>query len=249
MIRHALLAAAILVAPLPVAGATVFAAPVAWREGGVYRLVTAPEQVADVALQPGENLVSVAAGDTARWVIGDTASGSGAGRRIHVLVKPTASGLRTNLVIATDRRVYHLALESRVSGAMAGIGWTYAEDALIALRAGREEGRPGTVALALEGLNFSYGIRGPRVPWRPLRVFDDGRQTFIEFPPGFGGGEAPPLFAIGAGGAAELVNYRVRGRYYIVDRVLGSAELRLGGRRQQVVRIVRLGPPARRRGE
>ena len=82
-----------------------------WSEGALYRLYTAPGEVSDIALQAGENLVSVAAGDTARWVIGDTASGSGAARRTHVLVKPSAAGLSTNLVIATDRRVYHV--ESR----------------------------------------------------------------------------------------------------------------------------------------
>ena len=46
-----------------------------WSEGAVYRLYTAPGQVSDIALQPGESLVSVAAGDTVRWIIGDTSSG------------------------------------------------------------------------------------------------------------------------------------------------------------------------------
>src|SRR3546814_21115297 len=55
---------------------------------------------------------AVSAGDTVRWVIGDTTSGSGETRRVHVLVKPFAPGLTTSLVIATDRRTYHLQLES-----------------------------------------------------------------------------------------------------------------------------------------
>jgi type IV secretion system protein VirB9 len=92
-----------------------------WSEGTLYRLYAAPERVSDIALQPGEGLISVAAGDTARWVIGDTASGSGAARRTHILVKPSAAGLRTNLVIATDRRVYHVQLESMARSAMASI--------------------------------------------------------------------------------------------------------------------------------
>ena len=62
---------------------------------------------------------------------------------------------------------------------------------------------------------------------------------FIEFPPALESTEAPPLFVIGASGKAELVNYRKRGRYYVVDRLFGAAELRLGGKRQQVVRIIR----------
>jgi type IV secretion system protein VirB9 len=213
----------------------------AWMEGALYRLYTSPERVSDIALQAGEALVSVAAGDTSRWVIGDTTSGAGAARRTHILVKPSAVGLRTNLVIATDRRVYHVQLESTARTAMASISWTYPEGELLALRRGEgAEPQPSVAAgVAVEALNFGYRIEGDDPPWRPVRAFDDGSQVFIEFPPGISQGEAPPLFVRGEGGRTELVNYRVRGRYYVVDRLFGEAELRLGERRQQVVRIVR----------
>ena len=213
-----------------------------WSEGALYRLYTAPGQVSDIALEAGESLVSVAAGDTARWVIGDTASGRGAARRTHILVKPTAPRLRTNLVIATDRRVYHVELESSPRAAMASISWTYPQDDLLALQRAGEE--PVATGLAVEALNFNYRIEGDKPPWRPLRAFDDGRQVFIEFPPTLSQGEAPPLFVRGDKGAAELVNYRLRGRYYVVDRLFGAAELRLGAKRQQVVRIIRQGRPS-----
>jgi len=217
-------------------------------EGAIYRLYTAPGQVSDIALQPGEALVSVAAGDTARWVIGDTASGSGATRRVHILVKPTSVGLTTNLVIATDRRVYHVDVKSNARTAMASISWTYPEDALMALKAAASAAPAERVAagVAVEALNFNYRIDGDNPPWRPLRAFDDGRQAFIEFPPSLAQGEAPPLFIIGEGGRAELVNYRLKGRYYVVDRLFAAAELRLGEKHQQVVRIVRDEPGGRR---
>lgn len=220
----------------------------AWAEGALYRLYTAPGRVSEIALQPGESLISVAAGDTARWVIGDTASGSGAGRRTHVLVKPSAVGLRTNLVITTDRRVYHVQLESTARTAMASISWTYPEGELLALRAGQPSAEPPVAAgVAVEALDFGYRIEGDDPLWRPLRAFDDGSQVFIEFPASLAQGEAPPLFVLGDGGRAELVNYRVRGRYYVVDRLFAAAELRLGERRQQVVRIVRDDARGRRR--
>ena len=215
----------------------------AWTEGALYRLYTAPERVSDIALQAGESLVSVAAGDTARWVIGDTSSGSGAARRTHILVKPSAAGLKTNLVIATDRRVYHVEVESSARAAMASISWTYPEDALLALqRATAEE--PVASGLAVDTLNFNYRIEGDNPPWRPLRAFDDGAHVFIEFPPSLPQGEAPPLFVRGDKGGAELVNYRLKGRYYVVDRLFSAAELRLGEKRQQVVRIIRQGRPS-----
>ncbi|CCG42726.1 hypothetical protein PHAMO_420008 [Magnetospirillum molischianum DSM 120] len=65
---------------------------------------------------------------------GDTTSGAGEGRRVHVLVKPFAPGLRTNLIITTDRRFYHLQLESTVRTSMAAISWTYPKGTLIALQ-------------------------------------------------------------------------------------------------------------------
>ena len=51
--------------------------------------------------------------------------------------------------------------------------------------------------------------------------------------------EAPPLFVIGENKQAELVNYRVQGRYYVIDRLISVAELRLGSKKQEVVRIER----------
>ena len=213
-----------------------------WSEGAIYSLYAAPERVSDIALQPGETLISVAAGDTVRWVIGDTTSGAGTTRRTHILVKPSAAGLRTNLVISTDRRVYHVHLESTALTAIASMSWTYPHDELLALQridAAIDAAMPVADGLRIEALNFGYQIKGDKPAWRPVRAFDDGRQVFIEFPPGLAAGEAPPLFVLGAGGKAELVNYRVRGRYYLVDRLFAQAELRLGERRQQVVRIAR----------
>jgi type IV secretion system protein VirB9 len=215
-----------------------------YSDGAIYHVFTAPGQVTDIALQPGEALGAIAAGDTVRWVIGDTSSGSGAAKRTHVLIKPFTAGLATNLVITTDRRTYHLALTSTGHTAMAALSWTYPQDELIALRAAAEQAaaaQPVASGLAIEQLHFDYAISGDRPAWRPLRAFDDGRQTFIEFPASLSVIEAPPLFLVDAKGTASLVNYRVRGRYYIIDRLFDTAELRLGLKRQEVVRISRLG--------
>ena len=222
-----------------------------YQEGALYRLYAAPERVSDIALQPGETLTSVAAGDTVRWTVGDTSSGSGEAKRTHLLVKPFAPGLSTNLVIATDRRVYHVQLTSTASMAMTAIRWTYPQDELIALARqaeATETARPISAGIAVERLDFGYGITGDRPAWRPLRAFDDGRQTWIEFPADIATGEAPPLFVLGEKGEAELVNYRVTGRYYIVDRLFAAAELRLGAKRQKIVRITRNAKPQRQAG-
>ena len=131
---------------------------------------------------------------------------------------------------------------------MTSVSWTYPEEALLALRGSEAADEPVAASVAVDALNFNYRIEGDEAPWRPVRAFDDGRQVFIEFPPGLGDGEAPPLFVTGYGGRAELVNYRVRGHYYVVDRLFAAAELRLGERHQKVVRIVRDNARGQRRG-
>ncbi|HZV11034.1 MAG TPA: P-type conjugative transfer protein TrbG [Novosphingobium sp.] len=213
-----------------------------YSDGVLYRLLAAPERVTDIALQPGESIVSVAAGDTVRWTVGDTTSGTGETKQVHILVKPFAAGLTTNLIVTTDRRTYHLQLASTAVTAMAALSWTYPQDALIAIRRNQAEAReamPVASGLAIEHLDFAYAITGDNPAWRPLRAFDDGRQTFIEFPASIAVGEAPPLFVIGEVGDAQLVNYRMVGRFYVVDRLFAAAELRLGGKKQAVVRIAR----------
>lgn len=216
-----------------------------YAEGALYQIYAKPGQVTDIALQEGEQLVGtgpVAAGDTVRWMIGDTVSGIGPAARVHILVKPIRPDIATNLVINTDRRTYHLELRANPSVYMASVSWTYPQDQLIALRQARAEAEraaPVAAGMDLSLLNFRYAIEGDRPDWRPLRAFDDGARVFIEFPESIAQGELPPLFVIDTKGEAELVNYRVSGRYMIVDRLFARAELRLGGRKgQQTVRIV-----------
>ncbi|MFA6031420.1 MAG: P-type conjugative transfer protein TrbG [Myxococcota bacterium] len=216
-------------------------------DGALYQVYASPGQITDIALQPGEQLVGsgpVAAGDTVRWIIGDTESGTGGTKQVHILVKPTRAELITNLVINTDRRTYHMELRSTPSTYMASVSWQYPQDQLIALRRQNQQAeaaQPVSTGIDLSRVNFRYDVTGDRAPWRPLRAFDDGKQVFIEFPRGIGQGEMPPLFVVGPqGDTSELVNYRVRGNYMIVDRLFAAAELRFGaGKNQQRIRISR----------
>lgn len=151
-------------------------------------------------------------------------------------------GLGPEFLITTDRRTYHLTLTSAAGPAMSALSWTYPQDTLLALKRAADvtaAAMPLAAGLDIDQLHFDYAISGDKVAWRPLRAFDDGKQTYIELPAGLGATDAPPLFVIGAKGAAELVNFRLRGRYYVVDRLFDVAEMRLGAKHQQIVRIVR----------
>ena len=212
--------------------------------GALYQVYAAVGEVTDIALEPAEKLVAVSAGDTVRWVVGDTTSGDGAMQVVHILVKPIAPDLETNLVITTDRRTYHLELRSSAKTYMASVSWTYPASDLLALRGKQDRADIANATIADSGINieqlhFRYRLEGD-APWKPTQVFDDGAKVYIRFPSGLAQGEAPPLFVVGSDGKPALVNYRVHGTTYIVDRLFAAAELRLGSGTQRVVRIVRL---------
>jgi P-type conjugative transfer protein TrbG len=213
--------------------------------GALYQVYVSPGQITDIALEPGEQLKGtgpVAAGDTVRWIIGDTESGNGDTRRVHVLVKPTRPAIETNLVVNTDRRTYLIELRSHDKPYMPAVAWFYPEN-----RAGRPRTPPPTPILPdVAQRRYRYAIEGDKPPWRPINAYDDGRKVYIVFSPGIVQGEMPPLFAIRPDGKPELVNYRAYGNVLIVDRLFAAAELRLGDERQQKVRIVRAdGRPSR----
>jgi P-type conjugative transfer protein TrbG len=210
-----------------------------WSEGALYQVYTSPGQITDIALEPGESLTGagpIAAGDTARWIIGDTESGSGITRRVHVLVKPTRPDITTNLVITTDRRIYMLELRAGANPYMPAVAWAYPQPP-----ASQRQAVPATPVIpAAAARNYRYALSGDNPPWRPVAVYDDGRRVYVEFPRGIVQGEMPPLFVIGSEGELQIANSRIYRNILIVDRLFGAAELRLGsGDHQQTVRISR----------
>jgi len=219
----------------------------AYEKGALYAVQASPQRITDIALEPGETLLSVSAGDTTRWIVGDAQSGIAGNIQSHILVKPNAANLATNLVIMTDRRVYHVELRATSGAAMASVAWRYPVE--MTLASTLPPAPPPTAAapppapvFTPEALNLRYRIDGDKPDWRPLSAFDDGKQVYIEMPDNLI--EAPPLHVIGDEGL-EAVNYRIRGKYYIVDRLFKKAELRLGsGWTQKRVVIIRQTPIA-----
>lgn len=214
-----------------------------WAPGRVFEVWTAPLRVTTLTLAPGETLVSRAAGDTVRWRIGETVSGAGTGRRTHVLLKPLERGLETNLILATDRRVYLIDLRSGATESFnAAVAWRAEPAQPVATATANVQDIDRSVAMPRGPLDARYRIEpeGRRPRWTPTAVFNDGLRTFITFAPDLQVDEAPALFVISADGERRLVNYRQAGGLFVVDRLFDHAELRLGGRRPQVVNLRRL---------
>jgi type IV secretion system protein TrbG len=224
----------------------------AFEPGRLYAIHTSPRFLTTIALRPGEKLIAKAAGDTVRWVLGETESGAGEAQQVIVLVKPMRAGLRTNLVLTTDQRTYLIDAVSTDSGAYTSVlSWTYPQEearARAAEAARRAAAADQTTAVQsavpVERLDFRYVItplKGRAPSWTPVRVFDDGAKTYIEFPPDLAVREAPPVFLLDADDQAQLVNSRLAGRYLVVDRIIDRAELRLGDKKPVIVRLTRQG--------
>ncbi|MGL6175521.1 MAG: P-type conjugative transfer protein TrbG [Vibrionaceae bacterium] len=217
-------------------------------------VVCAVLQVCDIALQSGERVNSIQLGDTARWNVEPAISGVGAGETQHLLIKPMDVGLQTSLVVTTDRRVYHIRLRSHRSEFMPQVAFIYPEDALAKwdkLQAReRKQHEDNTISPTREylgDLSFDYEVSGV-APWKPVRVFNDGKKTVIQMPKAMQQTEAPTLLVVRTAGGlfsepeTVMVNYRVQGDRYIVDTVFNKAILISGvGSRQSKITITRKG--------
>ena len=193
---------------------------------GTYQpTVTArPLHVVDVEMQPGETVQETATGDTKRWLINVIHNNPD-----HVIIKPTDVGLTTNLVIITDKRTYNLRLVSRDASYVPRVGWYYPQET-VKKWGGGARGDPTVAtlpAVSADKLNFTYWLEGPD-RFRPVRVFDDGAHVYLQMPATMRSGDAPAVFVTGVDGNDELVNYRLAGSYYVIDKLFEKASLVLG---------------------
>lgn len=200
----------------------------------IYLIYGATNHVVDVQLQPGEKLSgSPVAGDTVRWIVGTTVSGAGANAVTHVLIKPVHSGIETNFLVTTDRHSYRLYAKSSESFFIPTVGWNYPDEAMAEYASAKKEqqrldAQVAAPSLSASDLNFKYKISPEGdYSWTPVRVFDDGTKTYIQMAPGMKQTEAPAFF-IKEDKELNLVNYRVKGDYFVVDRLFDEGELRCG---------------------
>ncbi|AUH71140.1 MULTISPECIES: P-type conjugative transfer protein TrbG [Legionella] len=217
---------------------------------GQTRVVCAPLQVCDIALQPGEQLNDMNVGDP-RFLVEPSITGSGMDQQIHLLIKPKDVGLDTSLVVTTDRRTYHFRLKSDQNDFMPYVSFTYPEDAkakwrlIQHMQAERRKANTFTETNEYLGdLNFNYRIQG-NSRFKPVRVYNNGVKTIIEMPGSMSEREAPALLVIRNGGLFKkpesvMVNYRLQGCRYIVDSVFDKAILIIGsGSSQEKITITR----------
>lgn len=225
--------------------------------------------VCDISLEPGESVVDVQTGDSARWVVGRSAHGSAQGMVEHVTIKPTDIGLESNLTIYTDKRSYSIDIKSSAKDFMPNVSFIYTEQSMqryqniknellarkrnneLNLSASGEElaladedeyvsetaAIPGrkraksSVAL-LSGLDFNYQVSGDKEVI-PLRVFNDGKHTYVQMPQKLSEGMLPAIVEVTqthvfSEDATAVTNYRLQGNNFVVDGIPRHLRLFIG---------------------
>lgn len=209
-------------------------------------VICAPLQLCDIELQPAEKLSDVHVGDRIRWIITPATSGIAPDKIVHLNVKPTEVGINSLLIVNTDRRTYHIKLVSRNKDFMPRVGFYYQSDVdrkwaeFYEKEAVKNERNtiPET-SQNVESLYFDYEIEGT-APWKPLRVYHDGKKTFVQMPKTMAQTEAPALLLVGKNGSTQIVNYRLRRDRFIVDSIFAEAILISGvGNFQKKITITR----------
>jgi P-type conjugative transfer protein TrbG len=210
-------------------------------------LTCSPLHACDIELQAGEEINNVIFGDTVRWISAPAITGAADNKTPHVIVKPTEANLETNLIITTTKRTYLLTLKSANNNYTSRVGFFYPNELV---QSWNDSSHPQAQdsskitdmpMVSTDQLSFDYDVDGDKdLPWYPVRVFRDQSHVYIQMPQSMHSHEAPALVLIDNAGKSALVNYRVRGSYYIVDKLFDRAALIVGvGGDQQKVEIVR----------
>ena len=219
--------------------------------GEVVPVITCrPLRMTDVALEPGEEIMGIHAGDTVRWQFSPSQSMKNGLAVAHIVVKPSQPGISTNLVIHTDRRTYNLDFtSSEGTQYLRGVAFSYQTNDLTYLFTSNNKKKASDKELEdkmqvnnfdvdLEDMYTKYNIiNAAKVDWSPEAVFDDGDKTYIRMPSRF---SETPAFYIVLSKKETLTNFRVKGRYYIVDRLFDKAYMKVGSRRVAIVRADKL---------
>lgn len=221
-----------------------------YSQTSVYKIYCHEGYLTDIQLQAGEDIEFIGGGDTVRWIVDKALSGKGETRRWHVYVKPLKSGIQTNFIITTDRRAYQINARSTADFYVPIVGWNYPNDDKVAFMRQKEErlkDEDQVNTSAPEKFNFKYKITEEKnsgwfssnnesYTWTPKIVFDDGKKTYIKMGDHMKTTEAPALFIEGKDGL-QMVNYRVKGSYYIADRLISKGAQMINGK--EIVYITR----------
>lgn len=209
-----------------------------------------PFQETIITLESGEKFTSITSGDPQDLSYSVAISGSSSGIETqNVLVKPSLPKMSTNLVIVTDKRVYNiLIVVGARSGVTRNVSFWYPQEMAatindsISKKNDIDMNAEKMPRLDLAKTNFDYKIKyhgWTKPSWYPVRVFDDGKRTWIEFPQGADNKDQPTLLISSDSGQDQKFNTSYYSPYLVVDGVFSAAKLVSGvGSDQLIVDVI-----------
>ncbi len=154
-------------------------------DGQVYRIVTTVLNVTTVEFGPGEEIVSIVAGDTEGFQL----DGVPGGRAFAV--KPVVAGARTNITVYTNQRSYYFDVVEANEPTFYVVRFTYPGASA-----------PPRNAVVPRATTYRYGVSG-EAEFAPVAVSDDGTFTYFQFAPN---APLPAILRVGSGGGERTVN-------------------------------------------
>lgn len=175
-----------------------------------------------IEFETDEQIQTVSIGDSVSWMVNP------AGNRLFL--KPIDQNALTNMTVITNRRAYLFEMHAEETQDIRDremvfvMRFTYPQADQSQMDFTTFEAFPD-IEKEPEKYNFRYTIRGSSVI-EPIRIFDDGQFTYFEFRDK--NADIPAFFNVDSSGSEELINFRKRGNYIVVERVSPRFTLRRG---------------------
>jgi P-type conjugative transfer protein TrbG len=199
-------------------------------------LEVSPTDDVDLALQHGETIDGVSLGDSEEFMVAPIMSALP-----HLILKCKVTGKdTTGAVYVSSGRIYRLHLRCRDHTTLDSVSYYYPEQLLAVMHAADaapatppQQADPIAPTVDASRINHSYKIDGPtNIPWRPIAAMDDGTRVWIELPKTTS--PIAPVLTIDGG---QVVNYRTRGQYIVLDALFNKAQLASGSDHITITRV------------
>lgn len=183
---------------------------VVFTERQVYRIDTKVLTATTIVFGNGEDIVNVALGDNVGFTYGQLGGNS-------LAVKPTQSGVRTNMSVATTRGTYVFEMIEGARRPMYLVEFAYPKSGA-ASRSAIRGPSPNSRTYYVKQVSRATGFM-------PARIWDDGTKTYMQFSQN---AAMPAAFRADGNGREYSVQTKIENGVMIIPSVQDRWVLRLG---------------------
>lgn len=182
--------------------------------------------------------------DTTRWEVAGDVWETDKGTRQIVMVKPKRQGIETNMLVMTNKRIYHFVLYSTTKEYQPMVRFRYPSERKFITQNIKKVSptvkRDNFDELDMSKVSWNYKISIPifqrKIDWAPKRVYDDGSHTYILLPEIVLQKEFPAVWE----GSNEITNYEHHPEIHniiIINKLVEKLTLRIGGQKVTIKKL------------